>query len=264
MYTKSLAFNKRIAGNLRLPALFISGHALYTNIMKKIIFGIFAHPDDEAFILAGTLLKETRAGAELHLICLTDGAAGTNPDAAPNLGELRLKEWHAAGQLLGAAGMHHLGYTDGALNNTDMIEVASQIEKIVHDKLTNTTEPVEAEFIAFDLNGLTGHIDHIVASRAAMLAFYRLKASDPRIARLRLACLPYELYPAVDTMWLYMEAGRSANEIDQVVDARDLRNDILQVIRAHNSQRQDGNTVIRTFGDQLGMNYFRVIPDQES
>ena len=41
---------------------------MYTEHMKKIIFGIFAHPDDEAFGPSGTLLLETRSGTELHLI----------------------------------------------------------------------------------------------------------------------------------------------------------------------------------------------------
>jgi LmbE family N-acetylglucosaminyl deacetylase len=226
--------------------------------MKKIIFGVFAHPDDEAFMVAGTLLKETQAGAELHLLCLTDGAAGTNPDNLPNLGDVRLKEWRAAGRLLGATGMHHLGFGDGKLNNTDMLQVAAKIETIVHDSIQAHREPIAVEFIAFDLNGLTGHIDHIVATRAAALAFYRLKSSDSRMDRLRLACLPLELYPHMDNGWVYMEPGRSPSEIDEIVDARTLRSQILAAIQVHYTQRQDGETVIRTFGDQLGMNYFIV------
>lgn len=224
--------------------------------MKKIIFGVFAHPDDEAFMVAGTLLKETQA--ELHLICLTDGDAGTNLDNLPNLGDVRLQEWRTAGQLLGASSMHHLGFRDGELNNTDMLRAAAKIEAVVRDSIQAHTEPITIEFIAFDLNGLTGHIDHIVATRAAALAFYRLKSSDSRMDRLRLACLPLELHPHVDIDWLYMEPGRSSSEIDEVVDARAMGSQILAIIHAHHTQRQDGEAVIRAFGDQLGMNYFIV------
>lgn len=224
--------------------------------MKKIIFGIFAHPDDEAFIVAGTLLKEVRAGSEVHLICLTDGAAGTNPDNAPNLGEVRLREWRKAGELLSAASMHHLGYTDGQLNNVALLEIASKLEAIVQETVNDPQTNIE--FMTFDLNGLTGHIDHIVASRAAALAFYRLKQNNAQFTRLRLACLPDVLYPSANTNWLYMEAGRSASEISEIVDARDMRDEIIEIIHAHHSQRQDGETMIQTFGDQLGMNYFIV------
>ena len=61
--------------------------------MKKVIFGIFAHPDDESFGPSGTLLKLRRSGYDLHLIVLTDGEAGVNPDGIENLGEVRLQEW---------------------------------------------------------------------------------------------------------------------------------------------------------------------------
>jgi LmbE family N-acetylglucosaminyl deacetylase len=226
--------------------------------MKKIIFGIFAHPDDEAFIVAGTLLKETQAGSQVHLICLTDGASGTNPDNdnVANLGEARLEEWRRAGQLLGAASMHYLGYSDGQLNNLALLEVAGKIEAIVHELAYDGQTQIE--FMAFDFNGLTGHIDHIVASRAAALAFYQLKANDSRFTKLRLACLPETLYPTTNVDWLYMEAGQTAGEIDETVDARDMRDKILEVIHTHHSQRHDGETMIKTFGDQLGLNYFVV------
>ena len=49
--------------------------------MKRVIFGIFAHPDDEAFGPSGTLLMETKAGTELHLITLTLGEAGITQTA---------------------------------------------------------------------------------------------------------------------------------------------------------------------------------------
>lgn len=226
--------------------------------MTKVIIGVFAHPDDEAFIVAGTLLKEVRGGAELHLICLTDGAAGTNSDSVPNLGEVRLGEWRKVGQLLGAKSMHNLGYSDGQLNNADMIEIAKKIEILAQKMAKTHAEPIDIEFMAFDLNGLTGHIDHIVASRAAARAFYRLKTADPQFTRLRLACLPRELYTHTDINWLYAEPGRTPDEIDEIVDARDLQAEILEVIRTHHSQRQDGETMIRTFGDQLGVNYFQI------
>lgn len=224
--------------------------------MKKIIFGVFAHPDDEAFVVAGTLLKEAGAGSEVHLICLTDGAAGTNPDNVPNLGEVRLEEWRKAGELLGATSMHHLGYADGQLHNTALLEIASKLEAIVQDIASDPQANIE--FVVFDLNGLTGHIDHIVASRAAALVFYRRKQNDTRLTRLRLACLPQDLYPTTDTSWLYMEPGRLASEVSEIVDARDMRDEIVEIIHAHYSQRQDGDAMIQTFGSQLGMNYFIV------
>jgi len=135
--------------------------------MKKIIVGIFAHPDDEAFGPAGTLLQETKNGTELHLITLTAGDAGTNPDNVPDLGAVRLQEWKAAGGLLGAKSMEFFGYKDGQLNNNSMIEIGHRIIRHVQEILAEAPADTTVEFMSLDLNGYTGHIDHIVAARAA-------------------------------------------------------------------------------------------------
>lgn len=137
--------------------------------MQKILFGIFAHPDDEAFCVAATLLQEAQKGTELHLISLTDGNGkhSVNPDNVNNLGIVRLNEWRRAGELIGATRQHHLGYKDGTLSNDNHIEIAQQIEDLVKSVASERPE-VEIEFISLSLNGITGHIDHIVASRSAL------------------------------------------------------------------------------------------------
>ncbi|MNH50554.1 1D-myo-inositol 2-acetamido-2-deoxy-alpha-D-glucopyranoside deacetylase [compost metagenome] len=226
--------------------------------MKKIIFGIFAHPDDEAFGPSGALLMETKAGAELHLITLTSGQAGTNPDNHPDLGTLRTQEWHTAGTLLGATSMHALGFKDGQLDNASLLEAAQRIESIVSEVLAQHHSNLEIEFMTMDTNGITGHIDHIVASRAALLAFYRLKEKDSRLTRIRLACLPLSVMPTADITWLFADAGRPNDEIDEIVDARHLRDEIITVMRAHHTQRADYQTNLARQGEMLGMNYFIV------
>lgn len=226
--------------------------------MNKIIFGIFAHPDDEAFGPAGTLLQETRNGTELHLMTLTDGSAGNNPDNLENLGEVRLEEWRRAGKLLGAKSMEFLGFEDGELNNRTMIGATRQIEKLTLEAISSASSDAEIEFMTLDLNGYTGHIDHIVAARSASQAFFSLQKDDPRFTRIRYACLPAKLYPQPNNDWIYMEAGRKPDEIDEIVDARTLKNDILEVMQAHHSQRDDCAAAIKSQGDDLGLNYFIV------
>ena len=226
--------------------------------MKKIIFGIFAHPDDEAIGPAGTLLLEAKSGTEIHLITLTAGESGMNPDNHADLGAVRLEEWHRAGSLIGAKTLNHLGYEDGKLGNQSMLEIAGKIEELVRTTLADEPEDTEVEFMAFDLNGLTGHIDHIVASRAACLAFYRLKENESRLERIRLFCLPNETYPDVDISWVFMEPGRGKSEVGVTVDARELRDEIIGIIRTHHTQRSDGESHIERSGDTLGLDHFIV------
>lgn len=226
--------------------------------VKKIIFGIFAHPDDEAFGPSGTLLLETRAGTELHLITLTAGENGMNPDSHQDLASVRLKEWRTAGRLMGASTMHHFGYIDGTLGNADHIAITARLETLVRGVASQQTEPVEIEFMSTDLNGITGHIDHIVAGRSACLAFYRLKAAGLPLSRIRLACLARAQLATPNTDFTFMEAGHPAAEIDETVDARAVASEVRAIMRAHHTQRQDGEVHIARRGDDVAVNHFIV------
>lgn len=226
--------------------------------MKKIIFGVFAHPDDEAFGPAGALLHEAKSGNDVHLITLTLGDAGTNPDNVPNLASVREQEWRTAGGLIGAKSMHFLGYRDGQLNNLAMLEIHDKLINLIKDVTTNTTDDVQIELMSMDTNGITGHIDHIVAGRAALYAFYKLKESDPRITRLRLACMSKSQLPEPNTHWLYMDAGRDDDEIGETSDMRQYHDEIIQIVRTHHSQRGDGENHIASRGDQIGISHFIV------
>lgn len=228
--------------------------------MKKVIFGIFAHPDDEAFGPAGTLIVETEAGSEINLITLTAGEAGSNPDNNPDLGQLRLQEWRDAGQILGASSMSFLGYADGNLSNKLLPEIADKIEEIITKRLNTLDEMSVVEIMSFELGGVTGHIDHIVATRAACLVFYRLKSRDERFSQLKLYCLPESLQPKPDTSWVFMDKGYTSDQITpiDVIKAKQRR---IDVINAHYSQRNDGKIQLERINqpaDYARYDYFVV------
>lgn len=225
--------------------------------MQKILFGIFAHPDDEAFGPVATLLKEVADGTELHLIVLTGGENGSNPDNHPDLGEVRLQEWRAAGELIGATSMHHLGYIDGTLNNLNHLEITNKVADLVKETVAGRDD-ITIELMSLDLSGYTGHIDHIVAARSACLAFYRLRTEGLPMARVRLACLSREEVPAVHTGFVYMEPGKTPEEIDETVDGREFTDKIHEIMRLHHTQRADYEHVTASKADKLGINYFIV------
>jgi len=80
---------------------------------------IGAHSDDVEFGCGATLAKWADAGAEVHLLVLTDGSKGTwDPDA--DLAELvatRRREQEDAAAVLGLAGVDFLGIPDGELGS---------------------------------------------------------------------------------------------------------------------------------------------------
>ena len=226
--------------------------------MKKVIFGIFAHPDDEAFGPSGTLLMETKAGNDVHLITLTLGDAGTNPDNHTDLASVREKEWHDAGKLMGAKSLHYLGYKDGQLDNLSMLQIQDKLVSYINKIIKDEPDDVEIEFMSMDTNGISGHIDHIVAGRSACYAFYKLKEKDIRITRIRLVCVPKSQLPDANTHWLYMDAGRDESEIGEVIDACKYHDEIIKIMRTHYSQRSDGESHIKQRGDKLGVSHFIV------
>lgn len=227
--------------------------------MKRVIFGIFAHPDDEAFMVSPTLIKEVADGADVHLITLTSGQNGTNPDNEKDLGEVRLKEWEKGASLMGARSTHSLGLIDGTLSNDQIDHIVAEVTAIVTTLLAKEPDSL-IEFMSFDFNGLTGHIDHIVATRAVCLAFYRLKEIHPaHFTRIRLCCLSAHYHPVIDTTWRYMDAGRDVQLINETVDARAYHDRIVEVIKAHHSQRHDAEEHIARYGADLGINHFIVL-----
>lgn len=226
--------------------------------MKKIIFGIFAHPDDEAFGPCGTLIKEVRDGAELHLFTLTSGESGQNPDNLPDLGAVRDQEWRKASKLIGACGTFNMTLRDGHLNNVAMQLVSERIIKIVREIITSHKIPVQAEFITFEPNGLTGHIDHIVAARAASFVFYHLKDEGLPLAKVRYYCYDERTAPIHTTNWIYSNKGYADHEIDEVIDARSLKKEIIAVMQTHTSQRADYERYLTIKSEQLGLEHFIV------
>jgi N-acetylglucosamine malate deacetylase 2 len=226
--------------------------------MKKLLFAIFAHPDDEAFGPSGTLVLETRSGTELHLITLTCGQAGQNPDNHENLGEVRLVEWHAAAKLMGATSTHHLNYRDGQLCNNTLVEIQSRLVKIVRHIYEQQEEDCQVEFMTMDDNGITGHIDHTVASRAASYAFYSLKTDGLPLTRIRYICAPQTVFATPNTDWIFMPAGRTPEEIDETIDAREVLDTVRDIMRCHYTQREDAEAHLNARGDGVAINHFIV------
>ncbi len=227
--------------------------------MKKLLFAIFAHPDDEAFGPSGTLLLETRAGTELHLITLTAGGNGDNPDDYDDLATMRLKEWRQAGELLGAASMHCLDYEDGHLDNIAMREISQRLLRFIQDVAAMQTQAYEIELMSLDDTGVTGHIDHIVASRAAHYIYYKLQQTQLPVTRLRLACIPENATGSMPNLdFVYMQPGRTPAEIGETIDARSVANEVYAIMRCHHTQRKDGEAHMARMGEKVAINHFVV------
>lgn len=164
---------------------------------------ITAHPDDEAFGMAGTLAKAAAAGVRTALICVTRGEAGQSAGLAATpeaLAVLRSAELRGSAATLGVGELVLLDYPDGGAACWDMAalarELAVHIRRIGPDAV-----------ITFDDQGITRHPDHIAvhgavrgaldgaADRLGVRRLFYQVITCPEAASLEgpgLACVPLE------------------------------------------------------------------------
>ena len=144
-----------------------------------IFFG--AHPDDEAFGIGGTLAQYAAAGVKAYYACATRGEAG---EAAPKhikgydtLGDMRWAELKCSAQILGLAGIIHLGYRDsgmpGSRDNKHPEALVATPPKQVIGRVVKIIREIRPEVvITFDPIGGYRHPDHIAINNATVKAFY--------------------------------------------------------------------------------------------
>lgn len=215
--------------------------------MKKLLFGIFAHPDDEAFGPSGTLYKLAQNNVDVHLILITSGDAGKNDFGYEDLRDVRLKEWQASGALIGASSMYHLGYNDGEICNKHYLEIAEKIIDSIQATLEAYSEPISIDIITFEPKGISGHLDHIAASLISTYVYATQKQKNNAkvtFNKLKYFCISDRQVPTSNTNWLYMPPGYKDSEVDEIVDITDVLDQKLVIMKAHESQKDDMESIL--------------------
>lgn len=132
------------------------------------LLAVFAHPDDEAMGMGGTLAKYAAEGVETYLVCATRGERGwfgpepQNPGPQA-LGQIRTKELENAVRELGMQGLAFLGYLDGQVDQAPPAEVIGRI--VAHIRRIRPQVVV-----TFPPDGNYGHPDHIATGQFASAA----------------------------------------------------------------------------------------------
>ena len=98
--------------------------------MKLDILVFGAHPDDAELGAGGTIAKEIANGKKIGIVDLTRGELGTRGSA-----EIRAKEAHKAGKILGISARENLGFADGFFVNdkTHQLEIIKMLRKYQPD-----------------------------------------------------------------------------------------------------------------------------------
>jgi len=228
---------------------------------------IFAHPDDEAFGIAGTIAAATARGVRVVEISATRGEGGKTGDPRLDtpeiLGAVREQELRAAMALVGVHDVRFLDYRDsgmvGTPDNDDPRAFMRAPEADVVAKLVPHIRAVQPHtIVTFGPDGIYGHPDHLAIHRAATAAVHA--AADPAYAppvfapwqtpafyyhtapREQLQAMadlpdgPFRDLPAEQRARL----GTPAAEIDTVVDVAAHRDLKQRAIAAHRTQTGEG------------------------
>jgi LmbE family N-acetylglucosaminyl deacetylase len=120
------------------------------------LLGIWAHPDDEAYLSAGLMGLARHAGNRVVVATATRGEHGTdNPDLWPpdHLARTREQEMAASLAHVDVREHHWLDYRDGGLQQIAADRGTEHIARLI-----NTIRP--DTIVTFGPDGMTGHPDH--------------------------------------------------------------------------------------------------------
>lgn len=154
---------------------------------RRVLLAVFAHPDDESFGPGGTLAKYAAEGAEVWLVCATDGDAGTvdaNMLASfANTAQLRAAELCCAAQALGLRGVDWLGYRDSGMagtadNHHPQSLYQAPMEQVVGQIVASIRQHQPQVVICDNQYGGYGHPDHIKLHQATVQAFVAAGDAD--------------------------------------------------------------------------------------
>lgn len=131
------------------------------------ILGVWAHPDDEAYLSAGLMARAMDSGRRVFCLTATHGEAGfpaADPRSVDQRKAVRHAELTACLAVLGVTEHRYLGFADGECARVPDNEAVATVATLIADVRPDTV-------LTFGPDGGTGHPDHIAAHRWATLAF---------------------------------------------------------------------------------------------
>jgi LmbE family N-acetylglucosaminyl deacetylase len=208
-----------------------------------------AHPDDECIACGGVMRKAHEEGHRVVLVVATRGELGEVADGFLGEGEQlwqrRVKETHEAADILGAARVEFLGYTDSGMmgeptNDAPGTFWTAPVEEAAERLAAILREENPDVLTIYDDHGTYGHPDHIQVHRVGMRAaelvgvprVYQATINRDSMMRRRAEFMP----PGDELPDLPENLGTPEAELTTAVDVSAYAKYKRQAMRAHASQ----------------------------
>ncbi|GAA0949244.1 PIG-L family deacetylase [Pseudonocardia zijingensis] len=212
------------------------------------VLGVWAHPDDEAYLSGGLMALARDAGSRVVCVTATRGELGTpDPVAWPpdRLAAERTVEMARCLEILGVTEHHWLGYRDGECARVAPSEAVDRISELIDDVRPDTV-------LTFGPDGITGHQDHRTVCAWTTKAFDR---AAPRGSRLRYAALSgprvHRWKDLGDSLGIYLPGYPVITPADRLAIDLELDADtVARKVRALQAQTTQTAGLIATMGVQ--------------
>jgi LmbE family N-acetylglucosaminyl deacetylase len=219
----------------------VSYFDLFIHIMKNVVLGVGAHPDDMDFTASGSIAKLIEEGWEGYYLICTDGSRGSRSNVTTHeeLAKIRFQEQKEAGIVLGLKKIIFLDHIDTQLScDVKLKEDIVKIIREIHPRVVITMDPA----FLYTSNSLwsgkafVNHTDHRAAAMATMDAVYPM-ARDRSI-------FPEHLGQGLDThiteeLWFtsFEQKGDYSIDITSSIDKK------IRALEKHISQHDDFSEV---------------------
>lgn len=147
---------------------------------------VLAHPDDESFGPGGSLAVAAHNGVDVHLVTMTDGAAGTTDNGltGDELAKVRGEELQKAAEQLGVT-LHHLTHRDSgfhdAIAGSHPEALVNVPEETLVGELGALIQAIRPDVVmTHDETGGYGHPDHVRCHEITVTACRAARPWKPR------------------------------------------------------------------------------------
>jgi LmbE family N-acetylglucosaminyl deacetylase len=141
--------------------------------LPRRLLGVWAHPDDEAYLSAGLMARVVDSGGEVTVVTATRGEQGTaDPERLGTAAFAAHREMELRASLaeLGVGEVRVLDLPDGGCDRIDPTPSIARIATLIDDLGPDA-------IVTFGPDGITGHPDHRAVSRWTTEAWRRTGAS---------------------------------------------------------------------------------------
>lgn len=210
------------------------------------VLGIWAHPDDEAYLSAGLMAGAVRAGSRVVCVTATRGEGGSMDEErwpTDTMGEVREAELLRSFEILGITEHRFLGLPDVDMDTGLPASGAADVAAIVTEVRPDTV-------LTFGPDGMTGHVAHQDVSRWTTEAF---EAAAPPGARLHHATTSpawnAEFVPQLNRFDVYRPGTPPVTPLEDMSIHIELEPELLELkLRAIEEHASQVEALVAAFG----------------